>query len=143
MRTLLPLLALVLACSSHQAPPPSSTGPVAPIAELESAPIQPVTEPAAPVTTPAGPDIDGARAEADAQGWRACEADADCAIVRCRCSCSGCGGFSADDTVNADHVDDWYAAAGCSEAQICPMVCCQPRELVCLEGQCAAVIAQP
>ena len=91
-----------------------------------------------PTTTP---DIDGAQARAEAEGWRACETVDDCSIVRCGCSCSGCGGFSADDLVNVAHVDDWYTAAGCNEALICPMVCCPPRELVCHQGQCIAVSA--
>ena len=99
---------------------------------------QPLAAPTDP--PPLGqPDLDGARAEASAQGWRSCELDADCAIVRCGCSCSGCGGFSADDTVHVDQVQAWYARAGCEEAQICPMVCCSPRDLVCQDGACAAV----
>ncbi len=97
----------------------------------------------ASTATPAAPDLDGARAEATAQGWRACEEDADCAVVRCSCSCSGCGGFSADDTVHHDHVQDWYTRAGCSEALVCPMVCCAPRTLVCQQGQCGAQLGQP
>jgi hypothetical protein len=140
MRTLLPLLALVVASACAKPQPPAAA--TAPAMEPAVEAAEPA-EPAEPTPVPTGLGLDGARAEADAQGWRACDADADCAIVRCRCSCSGCGGFSADDTVNTAHVDDWYTAAGCSEALVCPMVCCQPRDLVCLEGQCAAVFAQP
>ncbi len=133
MTKLVIALALTLACSQHQASESTAAADPAPV---EPAPIPAVDD--AP-TPPPAPDVEGARDRATAQDWRACTTTDDCAIVRCSCSCSGCGGFSADDIVHGDHVQDWYSAAGCSEALICPMVCCPPSELACLEGQCTSV----
>ncbi len=144
MRTLVSLFSLVLVVSCSK-----PTAPMAPVAEptydppiVESSSgisFELVGESTAEASAAGEPDIEGARAEATALGWRACESTTDCAIVRCGCSCSGCGGFSADDLVHEDHVQDWYDRAGCSEAMICPMVCCPPSELVCQQGQCTAI----
>lgn len=65
-----------------------------------------------------------------------CISDDDCVPVDCRCSCSGCGGFSYDDVVNKKYADAWYYQQGCEPAEKCPQVCCPPRSIACENNQC-------
>ena len=60
----------------------------------------------------------------------------DCVPVGCRCSCSGCGGFSYEDIVNKKYVDAWYYQQGCKSAQTCPEVCCTPKTIACEDNSC-------
>ncbi|MDD5221492.1 MAG: hypothetical protein PHV47_02750 [Candidatus Pacebacteria bacterium] len=68
---------------------------------------------------------------------RVCDVNEDCIPVGCNCTCSGCGGFSYEDIINKEYKNDWYAQNNCSEPEICPMVCCEPAEIRCLNNQCS------
>jgi hypothetical protein len=67
---------------------------------------------------------------------RYCLSDDDCVPVGCQCHCSGCGGFSYEDVVKDIHVDEWYEEHNCSPPITCPMVCCEPMEIVCEHNMC-------
>lgn len=67
---------------------------------------------------------------------KSCQTADDCVAVGCGCTCSGCGGFSYEDIVNKDFVDQWYSQKGCQPAEVCPAVCCKPRTKVCENSVC-------
>jgi hypothetical protein len=69
-----------------------------------------------------------------------CEDANDCVPVGCDCDCSGCG-FSYEDIINKDTVDDWYALEGCQPADACPEVCCRGETTVCEDNVCKVKLA--
>lgn len=108
-------------------PEPVATGPAASPAAAPTTTTAP-TPPAQPGATTA-PTTDPAV-------MRACQTASDCVPVRCRCKCSGCGGFAYDDVVNKAHENEWYERKGCPKQVACAEVCCVPSRLACEAGQC-------
>lgn len=60
----------------------------------------------------------------------------DCVPVGCGCYCSGCGGFSYEDVVNAGHHDAWYEQHDCEPPMYCIEVCCPAVEITCESNLC-------
>jgi hypothetical protein len=65
-----------------------------------------------------------------------CVLASDCIPVACECHCSGCGGFSYEEIINKEHLNEWYEQHHCSPPVSCPNVCCQPMEIVCHDNRC-------
>jgi len=86
-------------------------------------------------------DDNSSNQSVDVRLMYSCSDASDCVAVGCGCRCSGCGGFSFDEIINKDYTDHWHELKGCEQADpdepvICPMVCCTPGEIVCVDGTC-------
>ncbi|MFH1506006.1 MAG: hypothetical protein ABIE94_03360 [archaeon] len=70
------------------------------------------------------------------EAMKYCTSADECVPVGCTCGCSGCGGFSYEDIVNEEYVDEWYSLQGCEPVDTCPEVCCMAATIACENNVC-------
>ena len=67
---------------------------------------------------------------------KACVVDSDCVPVGCNCWCSGGDGFSYEEIVNQQYIDEWYLQQGCEPTYACLEEECPPVRAVCRDHVC-------